>query len=112
MKVNPKHKSKLHKGFEKQVARQDAKPSIKYIEVKPTILSYDEEEGKYLPLKKTVWNNKWNGMNLKNIANSFSQTMPNWFNSHRRLTKNGKYKLSIRGKQYLNRKKSKLYNSN
>ena len=105
--MNPKHQSKLHKGFMKQVGRQNSKPSIKYIDIKPIILSFDEEEMKYLPLKKTVWNNKWNGMNLKNITNSFSQTMPNTFNSHRIVNKEGKYSLSIRGKRYLNRKKSK-----
>lgn len=85
--MNPKYKSKLHKGFERQVLRQNEKPSIKYIDINPKILSFDEDEMKYSPLKKTVWNNKWNGMNLKNIANSFIQTMPNTFNSHRKVNK-------------------------
>lgn len=111
MEMNHAHRSRLHKGFIKQVIRQDKKPSIKYIQIYPVILSYDTEEGKYLPLCKCVFNNKWNGMNLKNIRNSFQQTMPGWFNSHRSINKDGKYILSIRGKRYF-KKKSAKYNKN
>ena len=35
------------------------------------------------------------------------QTQPGWFNSHRTINKEGKYVLSIQGKQALNRKRKK-----
>ena len=108
MEMNPAHRSKLHKGFIKQVIRQNKKPSIKYIQIMPVILSYDEEDGGgYKPLCKTVFNNKWNGMNFNNLCNMFQQVMPNWFGSHRLINKHGKYILSMRGKQCLKRKKTK-----
>lgn len=106
MEMNPKHKSKLHKGFIKQCVRQNLKPSDVEIILPPAIDLPKRFKGFYTHTI-SVSNNKWNGMNLKNICNSFVQTMPGWFNSHRSINKEGKYILSIRGKQYLNRKKSK-----
>lgn len=44
-------------------------------------------------------------MNLKNLCNYFNQVIPDWFHSKVRINKEGKYTLSLRGKQILNRKK-------
>jgi len=76
-----KYISKLHRGFNKQVSRQNKKESIIEIQIMPVILSYDEDENDYRPLTRKFFNNKWNGMNLKNIQNSFSQTQPDWLHS-------------------------------
>lgn len=105
--MNPKHKSKLHKGFEKQVSRQNNKPEYKKIIVQPIILSWSHKHSEYKPLKQRFWNNKWNGMNLKNLCNSFSQTQPDWMYSKVKINKGGKYILSMHGKQILKRKKAK-----
>ena len=107
MEMDNKHKSKLHKGFNKMVIRQDAKESEVVINLPIAIKLPKRFKGEYIH-SITVANSKWNGMNLKNLRNSFQQTMPGWFNSNRTVTKEGKYKLSIRGKQYLNRKRAKI----
>ena len=54
MKMDDKHKSKLHKGFIKQVKRQDNKPSIVKVTIIPIILSYSNNRGGYFPLQKKV----------------------------------------------------------
>jgi len=108
MEMDPKHKSKLHKGFDKMAARQDAKPQIS---VRDTgLLSIDEngDSLEMLPLMQKFYNNKWNGMNLKCLRNRFAQTMPGWFNSRVSINKDGKYFLNTRGKQHLRRKKINL----
>jgi hypothetical protein len=107
MELDTKHKSRLHKGLNKMVARQDAKPEFAYIQIIPIIMSFDEDDMKYKPLRRIAWNNKWNGMNLKQVRNRLQPTMPNWFNSYRRVNEDGKYSLSYKGKQHLNRKKAK-----
>jgi len=104
--MNPKHKSKLHKGFEKQVTRQNLKPEYVSIVIVPHILSYSSKHGEYRPLKRKFWNDRWNGMNLKNLCNSFYPVPPNSFGSFRRV-KDGRYSLSIRGYQALQRKKAR-----
>lgn len=108
MKMLDKHKSKLHKGFIKQVIRQDNKLSIVKVKIIPEILSY--KDGEYKPLKQKFFNNKWNGINLKDIYLSFIQVQPNWMYSKVRINKEGKYILSIFGKNKLNKLKNKRSN--
>ena len=55
----------------------------------------------------TVQNSVWNGMNLKQLRNRLHPVMPNWFDSHRTVNENGRYSLSLKGKQYLKKKKEK-----
>lgn len=107
MKMNPKHKSKLQLGFEKQRLRQDAKPEYVKITIQPIILSWNSKHSEYRPLKRKFWNNKWNGMNLKNLCNSFTQVQPGWLYSKKRINKDGKYVLSFHGEQILRKKKLK-----
>lgn len=106
MKMDAKHKSKLHRGFIKQVIRQDKKPNEVKIKLPVAIKLPKNFKGKYKH-SITVSNSKWNGMNLKCLCNSFSQTMPGWMYSKFSINKDGKYMLSIHGKQVLKRKKLK-----
>lgn len=109
MKMQDKHKSKLHKGFIKQVIRQDQKPSEVKIVLPMAIDLPKNFKGKYKHHIK-VRNNKWNGMNLKNICNSFNQVMPNWMYSKFSINQDGKYILSRVGQQLLKKKKLKTKN--
>lgn len=102
-----KHKSKLHKGFKKQVQRQDLKPDFAKVEINPIILSWDDDEGMYLPLKAQYYNRKWNGINLKNLYHSFTPVEPNSMYSKRRINKEGKYTLSMHGKSILAKKRKR-----
>lgn len=107
MKINDKHKSKLQKGFAKQVTRQDLKPSYVKIKVLPIVLSWNHKSGSYKPLKQRFWNNKWNGMNLKNLYNSFTVLIVGGMYGKFTINGEGKYKLSIHGKQLLKKKRAK-----
>lgn len=102
--MEDKHKSKLLKGFEKQIVRQDKKPSEVKIKLPIAIQLPKNFKGKYKHTL-TVSNSKWNGMNLKNLRNWLWETQPNTFNSKFHVSKEGIYKLSIRGKQFLNSKR-------
>ena len=108
MKIQDKHKSKLHKGFEKQVTRQDLKPSIAKVEIVPTILTYSSKRGEYIPLKRKFFNNKWNGINLNRLYSSFNcSRVGAGMYTEITINKEGKYKLSMYGKQILHKKKLK-----
>ena len=65
--MDNKHKSKLHKGFDKQCKRQDSKPYEVKIKLPIAIQLPKNFKGKYKHYF-TVSNNKRNGMNLKNIS--------------------------------------------
>ena len=105
--MNPKHKSKLQLGFEKQRIRQDAKPEYVKIVIQPIILSWNTKHSEYRPLKQRFWNNKWNGMNLKKLCNSFTPVEVGCMYSKRKINSEGKYILSFHGKSLLRKKKLK-----
>jgi len=107
-----KHKSKLYKGFEKQVKRQDAKPSDLEIILPDAIKLPKKFKGTYTHTL-TVCNSKWNGMNLKCLKNSFNINRVGGMYGKFTLTSDGKYKLSIHGKSLLRKireKKQKDFN--
>ena len=104
MKMQDKHKSKLLRGFEKQIIRQDNKPNEVKIKLPIAIKLPKNFKGKYKHTL-TVSNSKWNGMNLKNLRNWLVETQPNTFNSKFYVNVEGMYKLSMRGKQNLNKKR-------
>jgi len=54
MKMNEKHKSKLHLGFEKQVKRQCLKLEYVKILVSPIVLSWNCKHSEYKPLKQKL----------------------------------------------------------
>jgi len=103
--MNIKHKSKLHKGFEKQLTRQNLKPDFPKIVVKPIVLSWSGKHGKYKPLKQRFRNNKWNEMNLKDLYNSFTILIVGGMYGKFTINKDGKYTLSRHGKDLLRKKK-------
>jgi hypothetical protein len=105
--MEDKHKSKLHLGFLKQVQRQMNKPDYTKKVVSPVILSWSCKHSEYRPLKQKFWNNKWNGMNLKNIYNSFTILRVGGMYGKFTINDNGKYRLSRYGKDLLRRKKLK-----
>jgi hypothetical protein len=109
MKMQDKHKSKLHKGFIKQVRRQDQKPSEIKINLPMAIELPKNFKGSYKHHIR-VYNEKWNGMNLKKLCNSFSQVMPDWMYSKFAINSEGKYILSRYGKEFLKKKKLKREN--
>lgn len=104
MKMNEKHKSKLHKGFEKQCQRQDKKPEEVKIKLPIAIQLPKNFKGKYKHYF-IVFNSQWNGMNLKNIRNSFNVNRVGGMYGKFTINSEGKYKLSIHGKQLLNKKR-------
>lgn len=57
--MNEKHKSKLHKGFIKQVSRQNKKPDEVEIRLPLAIKLPKRFKGEYIH-SLTVSNNKWN----------------------------------------------------
>ena len=104
MKMDEKHKSKLHKGFEKQCKRQDSKPEEVKIKLPIAIQLPKNFKGKYKHYF-TVFNSKWNGINLKNIRNSFNINRVGGMYGKFIINSEGKYKLSIHGKQLLKKKR-------
>ena len=97
-----KHQSKLYWGFMKMIADQNAKPSISQVDT--GLISWDEDEGEYLPLMQKFPNSRWNGMNLKELASKVRIHSPAE-GYYRRIYFNentGMYKLSqFSGKQRL-----------
>lgn len=104
--MQDKHKSKLHKGFEKQVQRQDNKPNELKIKLPIAVKLPKNFKGKYKH-SITVYNSKWNGMNLKNLKNSFTILRVGGMYGKFIINSEGKYKLSIHGKQLLKNKRQK-----
>ena len=102
--MQEKHKSKLHKGFEKQVKRQDGKPDDKEIILPIAVKLPKNFKGEYTHLIY-VNNNKWNGMNLKKLRNSFTIIRVGGMYGKFTIDQNGKYKLSMYGKKILKKKK-------
>jgi len=104
--METKHKSKLHNGFDKQCKRQDSKPSELKIKLPIAIQLPKNFKGKYKHYF-TVSNNKWNGMNLKNLRNRFNIIRVGGMYGKFTINSEGKYKLSMYGKQLLTKKKLK-----
>ena len=104
MKTQENHKSKLHKGFEKQVKRQDAKLNEVCINLPISVKLPNNFNGDYIHCL-TVSNNKWNGMNLKKLKNSFIIIRVGGMYGKFTINQEGKYKLSRHGKDILRRKK-------
>lgn len=107
--MNDKHKSKLHKGFEKQVIRQENKPSDVKIKLPITIKLPKNFKGKYKHYF-IVTNSVWNGMNLKQLRNSFNTSVVGGMYGKFSINSEGKYILSRHGKDILRRKKLKISN--
>ena len=106
MKMQDKHKSKLHKGFLKQVARQECKPREVKIKL-PTAINLPKNfKGTYKHFIK-VSNSIWNGMNLVVLYNSFNTNKVGGMYGKFTITSEGKYKLSMYGKQLLKKKRAK-----
>ena len=106
MKMDDKHKSKLHLGFAKQVRRQCDKPSEVKIKLPIAIKLPKNFKGKYKH-SITVQNSQWNGMNLKNLYNSFTILRVGGMYGKFSINSNGKYQLSRYGKDLLRRKRLK-----
>lgn len=103
-----KHKSKLYKGFEKQVIRQDAKPCDVEINLPCAIKLPANFKGVYTH-SIIVSNSKWNGMNLKNLRNRFNIIRVGGMYGKFYVDKNtGLYRLSIHGKSLLSKRKLKM----
>lgn len=103
-----KYWTKLYIGYLKQCADQDAKPEISSIDT--GLKSFDEEKYEYGPLMQKFWNNKWNGMNLKNLRNA-ARVPPSTGEYYSKFSINketGKYRLSYDGKQRLRKRREKL----
>ena len=100
--MDNKHKSKLYKGFEKQVKRQDAKPSEVEIILPCSIKLPKNFKGVYTH-SIVVSNNKWNGMNLKVLRNKFDIIRVGGMYGKFTII-NGKYRLSFHGKSLLKKK--------
>jgi len=106
MKMDLKHKSKLHLGFEKQCTRQNLKPSDVKIKLPIAIKLPENFKGKYKHCL-IVSNNKWNGMNLKTLYNRFTIIRVGGMYGKFTITQEGKYKLSMYGKKLLIKKRLK-----
>lgn len=106
MQMDNKHKSKLHKGFEKQVKRQNNKPEKVKILLPIAIILPKNFKGKYKHML-VVSNTKWNGMNLKNIYNSFTIHQVGGMYGRFSINSEGKYRLSMYGKQLLKRERDR-----
>jgi len=107
MKAQYKHKSKLSKGFDKQVARQNKKPDEVKIKLPAAIQLPKNFKGKYKHFL-TVSNSKWNGTNLNELANKLRPfTRVGGMYSKFTITSEGKYKLSMHGKDILRKKRAK-----
>lgn len=109
MKMQDKHKSKLHKGFIKQVRRQDQKPNEVKIKLPIAIELPKNFKGSYKHHIR-VRNDKWNGMNLKRLCNSFTTPTLGWYKYKFTLNRDGKYILSMAGKEILTKKRLKREN--
>lgn len=111
MSTPEKHKSKLHKGFDKQVERQYAKP--REVKIKfPKINLPKNFKGKYKHYM-IVDNSVWNGLNLIVLRNSFNiLRVDGMYGKFRINNETGKYGLSLHGKQILRKKKEKRANDN
>jgi hypothetical protein len=99
-----KHKSKLYRGFEKQVNRQDAKPSEVEI-ILPNAIKLPENFKGIYTHTIVVSNNKWNGMNLKQLRNQFNIVRVGGMYGKFTINKDGKYKLSLHGQKLLKKRK-------
>lgn len=104
MKMLDKHKSKLQLGFEKQVVRQQLKPSDVKIKLPIAITLPKNFKGKYKHCI-IVNNSIWNGMNLKQLRNSFNTSVVGGMYGKFSINSDGKYILSRHGKQLLNKRK-------
>lgn len=104
--MDEKHKSKLHKGFIKQVSRQNAKPNKVKIKLPIAVKLPNNFKGKYKH-SITVYNSQWNGMNLKNICNSFYINRVGGMYGKFSINADGKYLLSRHGKDLLRKRKLK-----
>lgn len=104
-----KHYSKNYKGFLKMVERHDKKPEIKKVKLMPEVLTYDFEEGCYIPIEIQHYNKKWNGINLKCLKQREDNQTKNIFGEYGSkfcLSNNGKICLSRKGKNVLEKKKN------
>lgn len=99
-----KHKSKLHRGFEKQCARQNKKPNDVKIKLPAAIELPPKFKSKYAHHIK-VSNNKWNGMNLKSLCNSFVVHRVGGMYGRFKINKDGKYILSLHGQRLLKKRR-------
>ena len=104
--MDNKHKSKLHKGFDKQCKRQDSKPDEVKIKLPIAIQLPKNFKGKYKHYF-TVSNYQWNGMNLKKIRNSFNINIVGGMYGKFTINSEGKYKLSMHGKSLLKKKRER-----
>lgn len=104
--MDNKHKSKLHLGFAKQVTRQHLKPDSVKIKLPIAIKLPKNFKGKYKH-SITFSNSKWNGVNLKNLYNSFTILRVGGMYGKFAINSEGKYILSRHGKDLLRKKKLK-----
>lgn len=104
--MDDKHKSKLHKGFDKQCKRQDCKPEQKKIKLPIAIKLPKNFKGKYKHYFR-VTNSKWNGMNLKCIRSSFNIHRVGVMYGKFTINSEGKYKLSFHGKSLLKKRRER-----
>lgn len=105
--MDSKHKSKLHKGFEKQVNRQNKKESEVKIKLPVAIKLPKNFKGKYKHYI-TVTNSKWNGTNLNCLNNSFTVHRVGDMYGKFSINQDGKYLLSIHGEQLLKKKRERI----
>lgn len=106
----PKHYSKLLKGFNKMVVRQEAKEEEVIIQLPTSIKLPKNFKGEYIH-EIHVTNSRWNGMNLKELRNRLIVNKVGGMYSPFYINKDGKYKLSLEGQRRLKKRKQKLDNS-
>ena len=106
MKMDIKHKSKLHKGFEKQYTRQHLKKIELKLKLPITKYLPKNFKGEYKHYIK-VSNSIWNGMNLVILLRSFNTNKVGGMYGKFTITTEGKYKLSLHGKDLLRKRKLK-----
>jgi hypothetical protein len=104
--MNLNKRTKLQKGFDKQVERQRQKQREKTIELPMHPNLPKNFKGDYKNYF-TVYNSIWNGMNLNQLRNRLYINRVGGMYGKFTIKQNGKYALSIHGKDLLRKRKLK-----
>ena len=106
--LKKKHYSKNYKGYLKQYKRQSNKGTVSEIEIKPIILTYDSDEGAYIPLVRRVRNTWVRDTNLDWLCSQNDNQTKEFFYYNPKITLNseGKAILGKRGKKILEKRKT------
>ena len=109
MNPNKKYYSKYYLGLCKQYTRYISKPEVMRKPLFPKIISYNEVTDEYEPLTQNFLRKSVSSTNLNQILSSgcnhreLIKAKYSWYSKN----KEGKYILSLEGKQILHKKKLK-----